>query len=596
MFHKLHDDLSRRLLHARARDRFNPRVWRGVRLSIQYLSGEGGWSRAKSGLDSNRKAMSKMIGASGHSRRWTQTAWVALAALIAVTSQRALATWSIIAIDTQTHEIAVGAATCVPGIDLRQHLPVVLVDVGAACAQSLVDVTGENRKFIHDGLLAGTQPALIITTLALFDSMHENRQYGIATTGGLTATFTGSETGSYRGGVTGQFKTIVYAIQGNVLTGEPVVTAAEQALRTTVGALPVKLMAAMEAARQFGGDGRCSCTVDNPTVCGSPPASFDKSAHVGFMIVTRPGDTDGDCNGVTGCATGDYYLNLNIADQGGGDVDPVFQLREAFDAWRAALVGLESSAIIEPPAFPADGTGSATMTITVRDYRGQPVSGKGLVVTVEHDKDSDNTTTIGPVLHLHDGGGVFLAELTGSQTAGQDRFVVTVDDSIHPAVLTPQPTLFSLSLADRDQDGDVDGHDALAFTQCIEGPVSGTPGPCDASDFDRDGRVDLCDFGFLQREYTAEGCVRLEIDEPPQSMAVPCGSLFRLRVTVLAEPPPVYQWFLNGEAIPGARSSDYFVAAATGSDFGTYRVQVTNTCGAITVDDIVVVLRGLSCP
>ena len=116
-----------------------------------------------------------MIGIAGHSRRWNSTAWVALAALLAVTSQHALATWSIIAIDTQTREIAVGAATCVPGIDLRQHLPVVLVDVGAACAQSLVDGTGENRKFIQEQLLSGTQPALIITTLSLLDSMHERR-------------------------------------------------------------------------------------------------------------------------------------------------------------------------------------------------------------------------------------------------------------------------------------------------------------------------------------------------------------------------------------------------------------------------------------
>ena len=105
-----------------------------------------------------------MIGGSGHSRRWTQTAWVALAMLFTVTSQRALATWSIIAIDTQTHEIAVGAATCVAGIDLQPHLPGVLVDVGAACAQALVDVNGDHRKIIQQGLTSATQPAPSIPT------------------------------------------------------------------------------------------------------------------------------------------------------------------------------------------------------------------------------------------------------------------------------------------------------------------------------------------------------------------------------------------------------------------------------------------------
>ena len=66
---------------------------------------------------------------------------------------------------------------------------------------------------------------------------------------------------------------IVYAVQGNVLTGPAVITAAEQAIRTTPGDLAEKLMAAMEASRFFGGDGRCSCNGNSPTQCGAPPAS-----------------------------------------------------------------------------------------------------------------------------------------------------------------------------------------------------------------------------------------------------------------------------------------------------------------------------------
>ena len=72
---------------------------------------------------------------------------------VAALTQRASATWAIILVDTITGEIAVGSATCLTGFDLERWLPVVLVDVGAACAQSFVDNTGQNRRLIFDELL-----------------------------------------------------------------------------------------------------------------------------------------------------------------------------------------------------------------------------------------------------------------------------------------------------------------------------------------------------------------------------------------------------------------------------------------------------------
>ena len=54
-----------------------------------------------------------------------------------------------------------------------------------------------------------------------------------------------SETGAggWAGGVVGQSGTLRYAIQGNVLTGQPVVTEAELAIQNTPGTLADKLMA-----------------------------------------------------------------------------------------------------------------------------------------------------------------------------------------------------------------------------------------------------------------------------------------------------------------------------------------------------------------
>ena len=74
-------------------------------------------------------------------------------------------------------------------------------------------------------------------------------------------------------------------------------------------------MAAMEAARAMGGDGRCSCSGSDPDGCGSPPPSFTKSAHTAFVVLARLGNTDGGCGQLDGCAAGNYYLSLATVNQ-----------------------------------------------------------------------------------------------------------------------------------------------------------------------------------------------------------------------------------------------------------------------------------------
>ncbi len=222
------------------------------------------------------------------------------AAALCTTAAPSLATWSIILVDTRSGEIALGSCTCLTALDLQGRTPVVIVGVGAATAQSASDTTQYNRTFIRDRMAEGLAPAEIVTALSAFDSSHTLRQYGIVDTRGRAATFTGQDAGAWAGGQTGEFLYsyagraghVVYAVQGNVLTGAPVVQAAVDALRNTDGDLPARLMASMEAARAMGGDGRCSCP-GGVTSCGAPPPTFTKSAHIGYMIVARAGDRDG---------------------------------------------------------------------------------------------------------------------------------------------------------------------------------------------------------------------------------------------------------------------------------------------------------------
>src|SRR6185436_13828949 len=131
--------------------------------------------------------------------------------------------------------------------------------------------------------------------------------------------------------------------QGNVLAGTAVLDAAEAALLNTVGDTSQRLMAAMQAARALGGDGRCSCDFSRPDSCGTPPPNFQKSAHVGFMVVSRIGDDVPPCVEPNGndCSEGAFHLRLNIrgADASENDPDPVDQLTERYATWRANHAG-----------------------------------------------------------------------------------------------------------------------------------------------------------------------------------------------------------------------------------------------------------------
>lgn len=412
-------------------------------------------------------------------------------------SAPALATWSIVCVDTRTGEVAVGSATCITSFNLEFYLPVVRPMIGAGAAQSLVDTSGTNRSTIWNELGKQTAPADILAILASRDPSNQNRQYGIVDTFGRAATFTGTFDGAWAGGLTGQVGTIVYSIQGNVLTGPCVLPPVQQAMISTPGGLPEKLMAAMEAARSMGGDGRCSCQDENPTICGCPPPSFTKAAHVGFMIDARRGDTEGVCDGSHGCANGVYYMNFNITNGSATALDPVLQMRPLFDTFRANLVGVAdavvSEAVISSPSLPNDGVSTTQMLILVRDWQSNPVN--DAVPTVTHDPTgSAGIATIGPVASL--GNGVYEVMLVAGTRTGTDRFLVTLPRPGGARPLMPSPTLRNINPhADLNGDGHVDLSD-LSILLANFGHTGNSPG-----DVDGNGVVDISDLALLLEAY-----------------------------------------------------------------------------------------------
>lgn len=340
-------------------------------------------------------------------------------------------TWSVVAVDTETQEVAVAGATCLTSLDLRAILPAIVVGLGGGAAQSAQDSTGSRRLAMVNGFLGGQASDQIMTTLAAM-SGSASHQNGVADAGGDEATFTGASCFAHASGVVGNVGTLRYAIQGNIVTGSAVILQAEQALRNTVGDLPAKVMAAMEAARAMGGDGRCSCPA-TITGCGSPPASFTKSAHIGFLIVSRYGDSDGACNS-GGCARGNYFLNLNVANQSASATDPVIQLQNQFNTWRLGLDG-RPDAVKSAVTFTPSG-GAQLLTLTLKDWEGNNLGFNVNSVSVVHAPGSAGISTIGAVTNPSPG--VYQALLTPGAGSGTDRFRITIEDGIRAVVIPPK--------------------------------------------------------------------------------------------------------------------------------------------------------------
>lgn len=281
------------------------------------------------------------------------------------------ATWSIVVVNTRTHEVAVASATCIPLFDLRFHQALVRVGVGAAASQAVIDEGGVNRFYIWNAMQNGVSPAQMIQDLAGIDPGHERRQLGIATLYDQPISFTGSMTADANPQAFGEVGELRYAIQGNILAGDAVVVNAEAALLATPGDLSQKVMAAMEAARATGGDGRCSCSEIAPTSCGAPPPSFTYSAFTAYIIVARVGDVDGACTLPTGCASGQYWCSLRVIS-GGGSVEPVLELQNRYDQWRNLQMPvradqLNTRVLATAKRLPADGLSRALVEVELRD-------------------------------------------------------------------------------------------------------------------------------------------------------------------------------------------------------------------------------------
>ncbi|WOF72940.1 DUF1028 domain-containing protein [Parvibaculaceae bacterium PLY_AMNH_Bact1] len=200
-------------------------------------------------------------------------------ALAMVASSPALATWSIVAVDPETGEVGIAAASCSTGVRLIAGL---VPGKGAVAAQAATSFLG--RDVAMEMISDGDRADIIVRKLADEDLYASPiriglqwLQYGLVTLNPSpkAGTLTGYSVPDDWGAVHGDD----YSVQGNTLRPGVVDAVATAWQLDTVGScrkpLAQRLLRALEAGRDAGGDNRCP---------------IEASSYAAFLFVAKPED------------------------------------------------------------------------------------------------------------------------------------------------------------------------------------------------------------------------------------------------------------------------------------------------------------------
>jgi len=249
--------------------------------------------------------------------------------VVVLAASPGFATWSIVAVDRSTGQLVIASFTCVarerfatfPAEGLMDIQAVVVPGRGIAAAQAGVDRTRANQTLIAEELRKGTAPIEILSKLRE-DPRIDRRQFGIVDLEGRSAGHSGVANGQASLDVQGRVSgtDIVYSIQGNILASDDVVKNAVTMFEKAEGSLADRVMAAMEAADNAGGDRRCRCDTEPLT---KAPCDT-KSAHVAYILEVDATTPEGETK-----------LYIDVTDENiepHESANPVKTLRLRYDA------------------------------------------------------------------------------------------------------------------------------------------------------------------------------------------------------------------------------------------------------------------------
>ncbi len=157
-------------------------------------------------------------------------------------------TFSIVGFDPETKELGIAVQSKFLGVGAV--VPWAKAGVGAVATQSYANTT-----YGPNGLQLMAEGKTAQETLELLTGNDEDAQYrqvGIVDANGNSATFTGEKCYDWAGGLTGNN----FAAQGNILVNEETVQAMASTFQDTKGSLAVRLLKALDAGQEAGGDSR----------------------------------------------------------------------------------------------------------------------------------------------------------------------------------------------------------------------------------------------------------------------------------------------------------------------------------------------------
>jgi uncharacterized Ntn-hydrolase superfamily protein len=159
-----------------------------------------------------------------------------------------IATFSIVALDPETGDLGVAVAS--RALAAGSIVPYAKPGVGAIATQASANSTygPQGLELLEQGM----SPQEVVETLTGADDRSASRQLGIIDAKGNAYTYTGERCSNWAGGIVGEN----YAVQGNILAGEEVVTAMAAAFENAEGDLGTRMLAALTAGQEAGGDRR----------------------------------------------------------------------------------------------------------------------------------------------------------------------------------------------------------------------------------------------------------------------------------------------------------------------------------------------------
>ena len=219
-------------------------------------------------------------------------------------------TFSIVAFDSKNGDI--GVAVQSKFIAVGPVVPWAKAGVGAVATQASVNV-GYGPKALRM-LEEGLAPSAVLERLLLEDEERQVRQVAIVDAKGTVAVHTGTGCMEWAGHVTGDG----YSCQGNILVGRDVVESMARAYDQTAGDLIDRLLAALSAGQNAGGDRR-----------GQQSAA---------LLVVRE---NGGYEGFT-----DRYVDLRVDDS----PHPIDELKRVFKIYDMTMLSREDPSNLVPIA------------------------------------------------------------------------------------------------------------------------------------------------------------------------------------------------------------------------------------------------------